>query len=278
MHRLIIASLVVLPVTVFAADAFDFLAKDMEMLQEDMERMQQMRDQQVEEEEFQSSVDLFPGTGKESTVKKQVSTGDGTHVRIMVGSTEVTLEDVPREQWFARYVEDMAERRIITGYKDAAGNPLGVFGPADQVTVEQLAKIVVQAARVDQSVCPAVPMNDAAANSWSAQFIACAEELGWQVFSDGSVNPARAALRFEVVTTVLEAFGRDLMPATGTMFRDVSNTMPARYAIETAATDGIVSGYTDAKGQLTGQFGPFDTVNRAETAKVVSLAIATYGE
>ena len=248
------------------------------MLQEDMELMQQMQREQAEERVFQLSPELFPSSGQQSIVQVSVSTGASTHVRVVVGGSEVVLEDVPQEQWFARYVEDMAQRRIITGYADTAGNPLGIFGPADEVTVEQLAKVAVQAAGIDQSACPAVPMNSAAADRWSAPFFACAEQRGWQVFSDGSVDPARAALRFEVVTTVLEAFDRDLVPATGAVFRDVSNTMPARYAIETAASDGIVSGYTDDQGELTGYFGPFDTVNRAETAKIVSLAIATYNE
>ena len=47
-------------------------------------------------------------------------------------------------------------------------------------------------------------------------------------------------------------------------------------AIKTAAMDGIVSGDTDAKGTLTGAFGPERPINRAEVSKILSVAIQVY--
>jgi hypothetical protein len=221
-----------------------------------------------EDRAYEHTSGFFPALAEEASSQ----TGTGAEI----GSTAL-FTDVPTGAWFARYASDMAEQRIMEGYKDAAGQPLGTFGPADPVTIEQIAKMAVIAARVDQTKCPASPKNAEAGSRWSAQFIACAEQLGWQVFADGAVDPSRSALRSEVVTTVLEAFGRELEPASGTLFQDVSSTMPARHAIETAARDGIVSGYTNSEGNPTGFFGPFDNVNRAETAKIFSLALDTYG-
>ena len=263
-----------------AADAFDFLRMDMQALQTDLVQMRQERLLMEEENAYQQQVGLYP-------LQKQVVASEDVvqesaqmhgYVEVTIGTEIVVLTDVSHDQWFAQYVEDMARRRIIGGYTDAEGKPLGKYGPGDPVTVEQLAKIAVQAAGVQgEGDCPGVLKNDGAAGRWSEPFMRCAEQRGWSVFSDGTVDPLRTALRFEVVTTVLEAFERSMEGGSaGAIFRDVSNTMPARYAIQTAAMDGIVSGYTDADGKLTGYFGPFDTVNRAETAKIVSLALATY--
>ena len=91
------------------------------------------------------------------------------------------------------------------------------------------------------------------------------------------MDPSRPATRAEVVTTALQAFDRPFTPATGEMFKDVSSTLAFRDAIETAANDGIVTGYTDDDGAPTGFFGPFDPVTRAATAKIFSLALQQYG-
>ena len=277
--RLLSTGVLLLLPALVSADALSDLSQDSGALSAEIEASLLEQQQQEADEEYEGSILLYPE--EESAVADDDRGGPvesgGDFVSITEGKETVALEDVPLTQWFSRYVQDMAERRIITGYKDAAGKPRGIYGPADAVTIEQLAKISVIAAGVDQSKCPSAPKNSAAAGTWSAAYFACAEHLGWSVYQDGSVEPSRPALRSEVVTTVLQAFNRQFDPATGTVFKDVSNTMPSRYAIETAARDGIVSGYTDAKGNLTGLFGPFDGVNRAETAKIVSLALQTYG-
>ena len=279
MQRLCLGVLCALLPAVVFADALTDLVGDIDALDQEIQHAMQEQTLQEEDEGYEGSILLYPE--EQGTVSGRSDQGiqkaAGEFVSVAENRVEIELTDVPRSQWFARYVEDMAGQGIITGYKDTAGNPLGLYGPADAVTIEQLAKISVLAARVDQTKCPAVPKNKAAGGRWSALYIACAEHLGWSVYQDGSIDPSRPALRSEVVTTVLQAFDKQFDVATGTIFKDVSNTMPSRYAIETAARDGIISGYTDAQGSPTGFFGPFDEVNRAETAKIVSLALQTYG-
>jgi len=260
-----------LPLHAFAANEFEFLQKDLDVTLEELEQYEADFLQQMQNAEYDSENDLFPSSGSEEIANTE------DFVVIQAGGTTIALTDVPHEAWFARYVQDISERKIISGYSDEYGTPRGLYGPADTVTIEQLAKIAVLSSAVDQSKCPDTPKNKDAQESWSSLYISCAEHLGWSVFADGSVDPSRPALRADVVSTILQAFHREMLPATGTVFKDVSNTMPSRYAIETAATDGIVSGYTDKNGALTGFFGPFDTVNRAETAKIISLALQTYG-
>ena len=55
-------------------------------------------------------------------------------------------------------------------------------------------------------------------------------------------------------------------------FADVAEDSPYYDYIEAAIQKNIVSGYTDADGNLTGYFGPEDSVNRAEATKILVKA------
>lgn len=261
------------------AAEFDFLMNDIELLEEEIRNDELDEDQSELDWEYEEDQALFPEEEEDAEAAEAARIEENisrTHVFLRHNGLPVVLEDVPVSQWFAPYVRDIAERGIITGYKDAGGTPLGTFGPADPVTIEQLAKIAVESSDVDMSKCPSEPLNEAVRGTWSAPYMSCAEFLRWMAFSDAGVDPTRPASRLEVVATVLQAFNRDLERATGKIFKDVSASMPGRDFIETAAIDGIVSGFTDANGVPTGFFGPFDNVNRAETAKILSIAIQLY--
>ena len=60
--------------------------------------------------------------------------------------------------------------------------------------------------------------------------------------------------------------------------KDVTDSTLFSSAIFTAYADRIVSGETDASGNPTGYFFPERPVNRAEVAKIVSLALQVYGK
>ena len=270
-----VLTVVVSPIT-FAETEFDFLPDDLKLLEEEIGDIENSESNLDEDLEYEQDLEIFPGREEDDTGLTVPDLKEGTHVTVKVGNWDVALTDVPVDQWFAPYVQDMAEKGVISGYKDAVGVMLGLYGPADSVTIEQIAKIAVEASGVDQSKCALPTKNKSAVGTWSEVYIACAEHYGWSIYSDGSVDLYRKATRAEVVTTVLQAFGRDFEMGTGNLFEDVTSTMQVRYAIETAALDGIVGGYTDVYGEPTGFFGPYDPVNRAETAKIVSLAIQVY--
>jgi len=270
----LLAALTSLPLVV-AQSAMADVPAELERLDNALDQAEAELDTWAEDDAYDSAQELFPLERRRALDSAQASSTGA--VTIEEGGESIVLSDVPTGVWFAPFVQEMVNRRILSGYRDGEGKPTGLFGPADPVTVEQLAKMVVLAAQVDTTRCPSAPKNEAAIGRWSAPYFACAEHLAWQIFHDGSVQPDRPALRAEVVTTVLEAFNRELEPATGELFRDVSMTMPSRHAIETAARDGIVSGYSDGSGSPTGFFGPFDQVNRAETAKIITLGLRTYG-
>ena len=112
----------------------------------------------------------------------------------------------------------------------------------------------------------------------SAPYVACAERGEWAVFSAPAADLRRPATREEVVMTILQAFKRELDVDTASLaFTDVEKTGAYAPAIAKASVDGVVSGYTDANGNLTGTFGPKNNVTRAEFSKIVSIALQLYG-
>ncbi len=231
---------------------------------------------QQEDAALEDSADLFPAIeGEEDEVAIETD-AEEEFATIIVDDVPILLTDVPLDEWFAEFVEEAAALNLISGYRDDEGYPTGGFGPADFVTIEQLAKMAVTAAGIDLYACGDSLRNTSAKERWSKQYIQCAEYLRFAVFSDGSVKLSRPADRAEVVVTVLQAFDVRISPVSGTVFEDVTRATPFGNAIETTARDGVVSGYTDSNGNPTGYFGPGDPVNRAETAKIFSLSSKTY--
>lgn len=236
---------------------------------------------QEEEAAFQSQTDIFPeleSTEEGNRLERLREERTAEFVSAEVDGSLVVFADVPRVAWFAPYVREIAELRIVSGYRDADGRPLGLFGPQDNVTIEQMAKVMVYASgRIPQDCGTAPVRNLTASGSWSAPFVSCAENLQWPVYGDGSVDVQRNATRADVVITLMQAFGKQWGQRTGTAFTDVTASTQFGAAIEQAKADGVVSGYTDAQGTPTGLFGPQDPVTRAEFAKIVTLGRQLYG-
>lgn len=235
---------------------------------------------QMEDDRYQSLPEVFPNTssdGNQSAVDRQMEERIGSFVSVNVDGKLLVLRDVPRSSWFAPYVREIAEQGIVSGYRDSEGRPTGLFGPAASVTIEQMAKVMIYASgRLDEDCAMKQPLNLTSSGTWSAQFISCAEKHDWVVFSDGTADARRPAMRSEVVMTLIQAFGVTPAARTGSGFTDVTLSTQFGSAIEQAQRDGIVSGYTDESGIPTGLFGPLDPVTRAEFAKIVTLGLQMY--
>ncbi len=256
------------------ADEWDVLLKDIDLFEETLGADAQAQRDEAQDALFWENSELFPVAGSGAA---QVGRQRSAHVAVSAHGETLTFRDVLLHQWHAPYVRDVAERGILSGYRDSLGRPSGLFGAGDPVTVEQLAKIAVETAGIDVTFCATgKPRNRTARQGWSLLYISCAEAQGWSVFRSEDLSVRRPATRAEVVVTILEAFGIDLGPAEGKFFVDVSAASPFAPAIEAAFRSGIVSGYLDARGKPTGRFGPGNLVTRAEVAKIVSLALQRY--
>ncbi|MSR86671.1 hypothetical protein EXS70_00655 [Candidatus Peribacteria bacterium] len=223
--------------------------------------------------------DFFPMSGSGAASSRPIVGEGGQFVSFKIDGVSYVLSDVPASQWFAPYVRDVADRGIVSGYRDANGVPTGIFGPERPVSIEELAKMAIGAAQINIGSGGVLPKNVGARQSWSKSYINTAERAGFAIYTDGSVDVTRSATRAEVVMTILQAFGvslRDIPPAD-LAFTDVSSATLFAPAIFTALNDGVVSGFTDANGNLTGIFGPELPVNRAEVSKIISIAVQIYG-
>lgn len=191
-------------------------------------------------------------------------------ISVTVEGKTVVFTDVRTQDWFAPYVYKVAKAGVISGYKDANGTPQGTFGPGDNVTIAQLAKIAHEMSGIDETKVRVAVQNTRARNQWFEQYFASAEQLWWEVWRDHRVNPSRAATRGEVIATVLRALDVRTVWAEGKTFADVLPTHRFARSIETAAYDGLID--------TNGNFRPDDLINRAEIAKIIANAVDLYIE
>lgn len=117
--------------------------------------------------------------------------------------------------------------------------------------------------------------NDVHTDAWYYDFV---EQLVTDGVVDSADNfrPNDALNRAELVkmsVTAIDGLAGYTAPATPT-FSDVPADAWFYDYVEAAVQLGIVSGYTDASGNLTGKFGPSDTVNRAAATKILDNAFS----
>lgn len=274
---LIAAAFLVCPSFVGAVVATDQLATDLHFFESTVQNDSADERQEALDAAWERSPQVIAAAG--SGAEYRGTEGTGAFISFRVGGKEIVLHDVPRQAWYAPYIRDAAEKGIVSGYRDQNGNFTGEFKPGNNVTIEEVSKIAFVASGGDLSSCPK-PTNSGALKSWSSPYIGCAEMSGWVLYADGTVSITRPALRSEVIVTILQAFKIPFKELTGsgTAFTDVSASVQFASAIDTAARDGLISGYSDARGNLTGLFGPGDPVKRAEIAKIVSLALQLYSK
>ena len=202
------------------------------------------------------AVDRF-ARGAPPTASCSASTlpNDGDRLSVDVDGGGVRFDDVPVSAWFACPVHGVIDGGVFDGYRDARGNPLGLYGPADSITLGQLAKVALRLARAE------VP-TAAADEDWHAPFTRTAKTLGYSAFAT-KINATTPATRGAVIQTLLEAL--DIPVKNGTLpYSDVSTDSAYAASIATATKLGIVSG---DEGKMT--FRPDAPINRAEVAKMV---------
>lgn len=198
-------------------------------------------------------------------------------VVVSVDGNDVQLRDVPQSSWFATYVFDAARRGVLSGYKNAEGQPTGEFGPSNPVTVAELAKIAHRLAGIgEEAFIGKNPENPHALGQWFSPFVASAEARGWTLYKDATVDPLRSVTRAEVLVTLLQVMDVPLEWQKGDLFEDVTVRTRFASAVETAARDGVVEGLTDEKGNPLHTFNPEGPINRAELAKILNKIFEVY--
>ncbi len=200
------------------------------------------------------------------TLELENGRGDAEIVHVDINGESVAFTDVPVDEWFAPYVETVARREIITGYKDADGRFTGLFGPGNPVTLAELSKIAHEMGTANEQAATQSTMHAAAKGTWFEKYFASAEERGWTIYLDPELDPHRPATRAEVVVTLLQVIDVPMQWPKGGVFGDVRPSTRYSGAIETAADIGIIEG--TGNGSLK-NFNPASPINRAEISKIL---------
>ncbi len=179
-----------------------------------------------------------------------------------------SFNDVQEGDWFSPYVATVSGWGVVSGYKDAQGNSLGMFGPANSVTVAELLKMAFKSHQIDTAVCGLVPPTHAdAIGHWAQAYVACGEQMNMRILKDAKIDINRHATRAEVLAVLDDVFG-DTVPPLYSNFKDTQGHI-LEADIAYAYSRGVVTGDKDSKGIETGFFRPNESINRAEVAKII---------
>ncbi|MBU2259898.1 DUF4215 domain-containing protein [Patescibacteria group bacterium] len=177
------------------------------------------------------------------------------------------FKDVPFNAWFAFFIDAMAKKGIISGYRDEQGYPLGIFKPEAFITYAEMAKMVIEAAHL--KVSDELPSILSARGHWAQAYIAKLEESGISVFQNTSLDVNQPVTRGLVVQTIIEVLG--ITPEqTESIFIDLPYDHANASAINTAAAFGIIEGDKDNIGFPLFTVRPDGTINRAEMTKLLA--------
>lgn len=181
--------------------------------------------------------------------------------------TGSVFTDVKTGDWFQPYVTSLAEWQIVSGFRDKTGKLTGEFKPGNSVTVAEVLKMTMAAAKTDTADCTGKAAHKEASGHWAETYVICGEEMGIRILDAASVDLNRKATRAEVVGVLFDVFGDDA-PALLSGYKDTSSSV-YEHDIAYATMLGIVSGDKDISGNPTGNFRPNAAILRAEVAKVV---------
>lgn len=176
------------------------------------------------------------------------------------------FRDTDDDQWYTNYVSSAKELGIVSGYKDANGNELGEYRPANNVTVAEILKIGLETS--NRGTSDGIPSLAGAINHWAKAYVKRAEELGLNLVNDEGIDLSRPATRGEVIRMVLEAIGVDAEIVSTTSFSDLPAGHFHAAFIEFAVENGIISGDDGAN-----TVRPDEPINRAEVAKIVKKVL-----
>jgi hypothetical protein len=183
----------------------------------------------------------------------------------VIFAADPTFPDVPTTHWAYDYIEKLAKAEIIGGYAD------GTFGPEDNVTRQQAAKMIAGAADLEAGINFTSKFTDLdkVAAELKPFVLALEENKVAGGFADGSFGPTLNIKRSQAAKMIVKAFGI-VKGGTAVSFADPVADATDQSYIDILASNGIVKGYTEDGKQL---FKPYNLVTRAQLAKMIVEAM-----
>lgn len=173
-------------------------------------------------------------------------------------TTTVTFNDLGTVEWAREAVEALAAKGVLNG-KEA-----GRFAPNDNVTREEITKIITSAFGLVQKDAEC-EFADVDADRWSYVYVASASRLGIVNGYGADFGPANQTTREDMAVMIYRVLKLMNINVSGTAtnFSDSANISPyAREAVSALTSAGIINGMGD------GTFAPKAYVTRAQIAKV----------
>ncbi len=206
--------------------------------------------------------------------------------------TEQLFPDVPASGELCRAIEIMHNMDFMSGYPD------GKFRPEDLINRAELSKIISETMGYVAYSAPCLGyFKDVDPNSWYSTYMGALCENGYQLTDGGgNARPADAVTtvewqgfkdamnsrlvgqvtRGETARVLVEivAGGGDSPWTCKSEYSDVADGTSLCSSVSAAGKYGIMTGYKDANGNLTGEFGPNDPLTYSQAAKGFSIALA----
>lgn len=211
-------------------------------------------------------------SGTASLVALGIITGAAAPmVMIAPANAQATFPDVPSSYWATPFIQELANRGIITGFPD------GSFRPEEPVTRAQFAVMVGKAFNVAQVRDP-INFADVSSDFWAYTQIRRAYSTGFMAGYPGNeFRPSQNIPRAQVLVSLTNGLR---YAATGAVdntllaYNDAS-AIPdyARSPIAAATEKRIVVNYPNVN-----TLGPNETATRAEVAAFIYQALVSQGQ
>lgn len=185
---------------------------------------------------------------------------------------EVSFTDVSKSDWFADYVDELAEEGILSGYDD------GTFRPEQEITRAELTKVAVVAFElpiIDEDA----GFSDVSEDDWFAPYINTAAYYGFiNGYDDGTFKPNDTINRAETAKVLVGTIAKMLTDpeyflgsaATWTNpFVDVYTTAWYYEYFMQGYTAGAITGSLNEDGYTYGN--PGGNTTRGAAAKIVQI-------
>jgi len=181
-----------------------------------------------------------------------------------------TFKDVPKCDtdacWFYKYVETAAKHGVVNGYRDTVGNLTGYYGPGDNVTREQVAKMITLGKPLVENTSCGQIFPDVNVTSEMYKYVSTL--YAWSIvdgYKDGTYGPTTNINRAEIAKVMSNSLdpvlrscgGFNVESATALSettvevcysqdYDETSAMMPENYAIEDADGNALAVSEVEA--------------------------------
>lgn len=189
--------------------------------------------------------------------------------QVLAVNTNPSFSDI-QFHWANDFIEDLKILCGVEGYKDANGNPLGIFKPDNVATRAELVKMAFGCQKNVTTAFSQSPYSDVNIQNWYGQAVAFAQNKSW-IKTAPLFYPEQSITRAEALKIILlSKWSEAQIVSSSTPFKDVVSLDWYEKYIGFAWGKGYINGLKNEQGQLTGYFGPNNLITRAEIAKIIS--------